>query len=265
MANLALVPSWMTGVNANQPGLSSLILGASPRTSVRGTSQVPPGAESSWAMPSRPARRASRLIDPLLQVGSLRLLHAGHLDVPGPVGCSERGRELKVGTAVEDDIHGHVVGRDFNDPPKFWFPVKRPLPLDGVLEARDCRSDRLIQSIDDGLKIRHQAPAPIIDVGVVRRGLWRISPRISLDRLRNSASSSLNRQPGVLFYPQTCSGSTGCRFRGGTTQPVVPEMDNGSFATRRGPFGRCRELSDTWHSQCLRKQRRFSSHGWSSG
>jgi hypothetical protein len=28
-------------------------------------------------------------------------------------------------------------------------------------------------------------PAPIVDVEVVRRGFWRLSPRISLDRFRH--------------------------------------------------------------------------------
>ena len=37
----------------------------------------------------------SRLLDPLLQLRSLRLLQAGHLDVAGPVGRSERGRGSK--------------------------------------------------------------------------------------------------------------------------------------------------------------------------
>ena len=53
---------------------------------------------------SRPTRRASRLLDPTLQLRSLRLLHAGHLDIPSAVGRAERGRGLEMGPAEEDDI-----------------------------------------------------------------------------------------------------------------------------------------------------------------
>jgi hypothetical protein len=49
---------------------------------------------------------------------------AGHLDVPGPVGRSERRRKLEVG-AKEHDIHRNIVGDYFNDPPGFGPPVVR--------------------------------------------------------------------------------------------------------------------------------------------
>ena len=86
------------------------------RQCVKSTSAEPSSGRDA---PSRPARRASRLLDPLLELRSLRLLQAGDLDVPGPVGRTERGRGLEVGAAEEDDIHGNVVGGYFDDPPEF--------------------------------------------------------------------------------------------------------------------------------------------------
>jgi hypothetical protein len=78
------------------------------------------------------------------------------------------GWGVEICAAEEDDIHGNVVGGQLDDPAKFWEPVVGPFPLDGVLKVRDCRSDRVVQALDDGLQMRHLAPEPIVDVGVVR-------------------------------------------------------------------------------------------------
>src|SRR5205085_3492118 len=93
-----------------------------------------------------------------------------------------------------------------DDPAKFWEPVVGPLPLDGVVKARDCRSDRLVQRLDDGLQMRHLAPEPIVDVGVVLRWLWRLSPCISLDFFRHRVSSSDERRRPMtqVSDPKTC-------------------------------------------------------------
>ena len=63
------------------------------------------------------------------------------------------------------------------------------------MKARDCRSDRFIQGLDNGLQMRHLAPEPIVDVGVVRRWLWRLSPCVSVDFFRRRACSSDERRP----------------------------------------------------------------------
>src|SRR5438876_4029562 len=43
-------------------------------------------------------------------------------------------------------------------------------------------------------QMRDLAPEPIVDVGVLRRWLWRLSPRISLDFFRHRVSSSDERR-----------------------------------------------------------------------
>jgi hypothetical protein len=92
----------------------------------------------------------------------------------------QAGAGLKVGAPEEDAIHRNVVGRNFNNPHEGWPPVIRPFPLDRIVKARDCRSDRPIQPLSDGLQIRHQPPEPVFDVGVVRRRFRRLSPCVPL-------------------------------------------------------------------------------------
>jgi Integrase core domain len=46
----------------------------------------------------------------------------------------------------------------------------------------------------NGLQVRHLVAEPIVDVGVVRRWLWRPSPYISLDFFRHRVSSSDQRR-----------------------------------------------------------------------
>src|SRR5918994_1006354 len=141
--------------------------------------------------PSFPTRHAPRLLDPLVHLRSLRLFQGLHLDVAGPVGVSERRRRVEFRSAEEDDIHGDVVGDHLDDPPEFWQPVVRPLPLDGVLKPGDCLADQFVQPLDDGMQIRHHAPDPILDVGVAIRWLRRLSGRIWLAWFRYRTSSSV--------------------------------------------------------------------------
>jgi hypothetical protein len=85
---------------------------------------------------------------------------------------------------------GDVVGGQLDDPAELGQPVIRPLPLDGVVEAGDCRSDRLVECPQDGLQMRHLAPKPVIDHGVVGREFWRLSRCVPLDLFRHRVSSS---------------------------------------------------------------------------
>jgi hypothetical protein len=57
------------------------------------------------------------------------------------------------------------------------------------------------------LQVRHLAPEPIVDVGVIRRWLWRLSPCVSLDFFRHRVSSSDERRRLVtkVSDPKTLS------------------------------------------------------------
>src|SRR4029453_8179867 len=100
----------------------------------------------SW--PSFPTWHAPRLLDPLVHLRSLRLLQGLHLDVAAPVGGSKRRRRVEVCAAEEDDIRGDVVGDHLDDPPEFWQPVVRLLPLDGILKPGDRLADQFVQPFD---------------------------------------------------------------------------------------------------------------------
>src|SRR5918996_4049404 len=146
----------------------------------RALSWNPPEVASSPRGPSFPTRHVPRLLDPLVHLPSLRLLRGLHLDVAGPFGGSKRRRRVEFRAAEEDHIHGDVVGDHLDDPPEFWQPVVRLLPLDGVLKPGDCLADQFVQPLDDGMQIRHHAPDPILDVGVAIRWHRRRSRRIWL-------------------------------------------------------------------------------------
>jgi hypothetical protein len=114
----------------------------------------------SWTLISNPAR--ARLLDPLVHLRSLRLLQGVQLDVAGPFRGSKRRRRVEFRTAEEDDIHGDVVGDHLDDPPEFWQPVVRLLPLDGVLKgpgivSQITSSSRLTMGYRSGISRRIQS------------------------------------------------------------------------------------------------------------
>src|SRR6266511_2982048 len=174
------------------------------RDAIRGVAASPRG-------PSFPPRHAPRLLDPLVHLRSLRLLQGLHLDVAGSFGGSKRRRRVESRAAEEDDVHGDVVGDHLDDPPEFWQPVVRLLPLDGVLKPGDRLADQFVQPLDDGMQIRHHAPDPILEVGVTIRWHGRFSGRIWLAWFRHRTFSSVAERSGASAAPWRAEGAAGVR------------------------------------------------------
>ncbi len=82
--------------------------------------------------------------------------------VPKPaIGSVDRAHfQPETRPACPIHLYGNVVPDDLDNPPEFWQPVVGPLPLDGVLNPVDRLADQFIQSLDDGMQVRHHALDP---------------------------------------------------------------------------------------------------------
>src|SRR5262249_56282534 len=96
------------------------------------------------------------------------------------------------------------------------------------MKARDCRSDRLIQPLDNGLQVGHLAPEPVVDVGVVRRWLRRLSPYMSPDFFGHRVSSCDERVGVHLCGQQVIAGSGGARSHATSTESTRAIVGSGT-------------------------------------
>src|SRR5581483_3910429 len=100
--------------------------------------------------------------------------------------------------------------------------------FDGVVKARDRRSDRLVHLLKEGLEVRHLASEPLIDAGMVRRWLGRLSAGVPLDLFRHGVSSSVEGmaqgRPGCPTADPACARPTGLAYSEEGTERVEPTL-----------------------------------------
>src|ERR687897_2098970 len=129
------------------------------------------GAEAPQRPLSVPAGHVSGLLEPRGHLRPVGLLHGRDLHVSASSGASKRWWRVEVGAGEEDDVDGDVVGDHLDDPSEVRRAVVRLLPLHGVAKPRDGLLDEFVQPRDDGVKIWHDPPDPVFDVGSALRWL----------------------------------------------------------------------------------------------
>src|SRR5690606_22677451 len=148
------------------------------------------GWEGQRPLASPPPLHAPSLLDPGAHLGGVDLLDGLDLDVARVVALAERRRRVEAGAAEEHDIDRDVVGDQLDDPAAVGEAVVGLPPLDGVLEVLVGLANHLVDALHHRVQVRHDAPHPVINLGVAVGGLGRLAGRLAWCALAHLGSSS---------------------------------------------------------------------------
>ena len=118
-----------------------------------------------------------------MEIRALDLVERGQLDVAGAVGHPERRRGVEVRTDVEQNIDRDVVRRKLDHAAQRRQAVVSSHALHGVSRVGQGPANCVVERRRQWLNAWHQLSQPGVDLAVVRRQHWGLTPCQSFDLL----------------------------------------------------------------------------------